>query len=54
MSNGKGRAPEKGYNRAAYRTNYDAIFRKQLKTMKTNQPGLGPTRITPRKGKGRK
>lgn len=47
MSNGKGRAPEKGYNRAAYRTNYDAIFRKQLKTMKTNQPGLEQPTILP-------
>lgn len=45
--NGKGRAPEKGYNRAAYRTNYDAIFRKQLKTMKTNQPGLEQPTILP-------
>ena len=45
--NGKGRAPEKGYNRAAYRTNYDAIFRKQLKTMKTNQPGLEQPTVLP-------
>jgi len=46
--NGKGRGPEKGYNRQAYAENYDAIFRRttqpitQQEPMKTNQEEPNP------------
>jgi len=41
--NGKGRGPEKGYNRQAYAENYDAIFRtnqrkEPMKTPEQEQP----------------
>lgn len=41
MSNGKGRGPERGYNREKYAANYDEIFRKARPNPRRPKKRLG-------------